>query len=300
MKISIIVPTLNEENDLPKLLASIKEQDFKGYEIIVADAGSTDDTKKIAKKYGAKIIKGGMPAAGRNAGAKVAKGEFLYFFDADVILPRDFLANSYIELQERFLDLATCEMKPVSDVLMDDVLHRTMNVFFKISQYTDVPKAPGFCIIVSRRLFERVKGFDESIKLAEDHDFVERAAAFRHLRVLFSTYIYVSVRRLEKEGRIGLSQKYLIAWPLQFWDSKIFRKNILDYKFADFSVKSDSVLEKGLLKMDKFLRDMNDEIDRRVESNTMSKSVADRLRRNYDSYGGWFNKLIQRFLKRLD
>lgn len=300
MKISIIIPTLNEQEDLPKLLRSIQKQDFKGYEVIIADAGSTDDTKKIAKKYGCRIIKGGMPAVGRNAGAQVAKGEFLYFFDADVILPDDFLANSYFELQDRFLDLATCSMKPMSDVLMDEVLHRTMNTFFKLSQYTDAPKAPGFCILVSKRLFDRVDGFDEEIKLAEDHEFVERAAAFRHLRVLFSTYIYVSVRRLEKEGRVGLSQKYLIAWPLQFWDSKIFKKDILPYDFANFQAKSDSKLENGLLKMDKFLRDMNDEIDRRVESNTLSKSVVDRLTRNYNSYGNWFNGLIQRFLKRWD
>lgn len=68
-KISIIVPTKNEERYLPGLLKSIKKQTVQPYEIIVADAGSTDRTVEIAKKYGAKVIKGGIPQVGRNKGA---------------------------------------------------------------------------------------------------------------------------------------------------------------------------------------------------------------------------------------
>ena len=45
--ISIVIPTLNEEKYLPKLLVSIKKQHYKDYEIIVADAGSKDNTRKI-------------------------------------------------------------------------------------------------------------------------------------------------------------------------------------------------------------------------------------------------------------
>ncbi len=56
VKLSIIIPTYNEEEYLPKLLYSIKEQNFKDYEIIVADAGSIDKTKEIAESYGCKVI----------------------------------------------------------------------------------------------------------------------------------------------------------------------------------------------------------------------------------------------------
>ena len=48
--ISIVIPTLNEEKYLSKLLKSIKNQTFKDYEIIVSDNNSKDNTKKIAKK----------------------------------------------------------------------------------------------------------------------------------------------------------------------------------------------------------------------------------------------------------
>ena len=93
MKLSIVIPAKNEEKYLPKLLASVKKQSFKDYEIIVADNNSKDKTKEIAKSYGCKIVKGGLPGKGRNAGAKIAKGEIILFLDADVILPDSISSN---------------------------------------------------------------------------------------------------------------------------------------------------------------------------------------------------------------
>ena len=81
--LSIIIPTKNEEKYLPNLLRSIKKQTFKDYEIIVADNNSKDKTKKIAKRYGCKIVKGGLPGKARNQGAKFAEGDILLFLDSD-------------------------------------------------------------------------------------------------------------------------------------------------------------------------------------------------------------------------
>ena len=86
MILSIIIPTYNEEEYLPVLLESIKKQSFKDYEIIVADANSTDRTREIAESYGCIVVDGGLPAAGRNNGAKVATGEYLLFLDSDLEL----------------------------------------------------------------------------------------------------------------------------------------------------------------------------------------------------------------------
>jgi len=69
MKVSIIIPALNEEKTLPVLLDSIKAQDFSDYEVIVADANSKDRTREIAAEYGCRVVDGGLPAVGRNAGA---------------------------------------------------------------------------------------------------------------------------------------------------------------------------------------------------------------------------------------
>ena len=54
--ISIIIPTLNEEKYIERCLKSLKNQSFRNFEIIVSDSYSTDDTVKIAKKYGAKVV----------------------------------------------------------------------------------------------------------------------------------------------------------------------------------------------------------------------------------------------------
>ena len=114
--ISIITPTLNEEEFLPKLLKSIKKQKFKDYEIIVADAGSVDKTRKIAKKLGSGVVKGGLPAVGRNEGAKAAKGELLLFLDADVILPEKFLEKAIREFEKRNLDVASIQLDPQTKI----------------------------------------------------------------------------------------------------------------------------------------------------------------------------------------
>ena len=79
MIFSIIIPTYNEEEYLPVLLESIKKQDFDDYEVIVADANSTDRTREIAEEYGCIVVDGGLPGVGRNNGARVAKGEYLLF-----------------------------------------------------------------------------------------------------------------------------------------------------------------------------------------------------------------------------
>ena len=112
-RISVVIPSLNEEKYLPILLESLKNQTFKDYEVIVADAGSKDQTIEIAKTYGAKVVAGGMPGPGRNRGAEAATGEFLFFFDSDVVLPTDFLEKAITEMDDLYIDLATCEFLPL-------------------------------------------------------------------------------------------------------------------------------------------------------------------------------------------
>jgi glycosyltransferase involved in cell wall biosynthesis len=265
MKISIIVPCLNEERSLPLLLKSIQKQSFNDYEVIVADAHSKDNTVAIAERFGAKVVKGGMPAKGRNNGARASQGEFLFFLDADVILPNAFLQKAYAEMQERYLDLATCEAIPISNLHLDKIIHDLANLSIRISQYTN-PHAGGFCILSTRRLFDRTGGFDESLTMAEDHDFVNRASAYRPLRVLESTRINISVRRLEKEGRIVLLNKYLKVELNRIFKGEL-KTEVIEYEFGNFQKKSTdrpsnwlAAFEGHLIRLDKKLQVLKDNL----------------------------------------
>jgi len=251
MKISIVIPTLNEEKYLPGLLKDLSKQTFKDYEIIVADANSKDKTREIAKKYKAKIVQGGHPGIGRNNGAKIARGEFIFFLDADVRLEKDFLERAYKEIKERKLNLATCEFIPLSNLLIDKVMHNFSNMYIKINQYSN-PHAGGCCIIVNKDIFNKANGFNESLKLAEDHDFVKRASKFSQLRVLKNTNVKISVRRLEKEGRLNLIKKYMQVNLHRRFKGEI-TEDIINYEFGNFETSKDKIKETNSLskKLDK-------------------------------------------------
>jgi glycosyltransferase involved in cell wall biosynthesis len=245
MKVSIIIPTLNEERTLPNLLDSIKAQDFDDFEVIIADAHSTDRTREIAQSYGCRVVDGGLPAVGRNAGAAAAEGEFLFFLDADVILPKGFIHNVYNEMWDRYIDLATCEIRPLSDFRLDRVIHRMMNLAVLLNLWLD-PKAFGFCIFVTKRLFNRAGGFDETIYVAEDNDFVKRASLFRTLRYLNSVYIMVSIRRFEKEGRLAYMKKGIKLNLYRAFKGEIRNDEVVKYEFGAFD-KIDNELDPGFL-----------------------------------------------------
>ncbi|OWT33331.1 teichoic acid biosynthesis protein [Methanobrevibacter sp. 87.7] len=208
MKLSIIIPTYNEEAYLPKLLESIKRQDYNDYEVIVADADSTDKTVNIASNYGCRIVKGGMPAVGRNNGAKIAKGDLLLFLDSDLRLSKGYLKNCVSEFEEDDLGIAISQMMADSDKKYYQILHDFANKFM-ISVENIKPHGAGCYGIISKKsLHEEVGGFDESLNFGEDTDYIERIGNISEFKVLRTAKLYVSTRRLEEEGLISLVKVY--------------------------------------------------------------------------------------------
>ncbi len=207
-ELSIIIPTLNEEKYLPELLESIKKQSYKDYETIVADNNSKDKTKKIAKKYGAKVIKGGKPAKARNEGAKCAEGNLLLFLDADVILTQGYLKYVVSDFKKRKLGIALSSIRAYSKENIDKFLYMTADSFIKAVQYFKAHGAGCCGIMVKKEIHKKIKGFDESINLGEDTDYISRASDYGRFRVLKKT-IHVSPRRFEVEGRAKATLKYI-------------------------------------------------------------------------------------------
>ena len=200
VKLSIIIPTYNEEEYLPKLLYSIKEQNFKDYEIIVADAGSVDKTKEIAESYNCKVINGGLPAVGRNNGADIAEGELLLFLDSDVVLSADYLESAIEEFEDKELGIAITQIIPLSDKSVDKVIHKFANFFMKRAESIKPHGAGCYGILTTKFIHNQAQGFDECLDFGEDSDYIERIGKIQTFKVLRKPRLLVSTRRLEKEG----------------------------------------------------------------------------------------------------
>ena len=207
--LSIIIPTLNEEKYLPLLLTEIKKQNFSDLEIIVDDAGSEDGTLEIAKSYGCKITPGGLPAKGRNEGVKVAQGETLLFMDADnIYLPENFLKNLLGEFKKRNLGVASFPIYPNGNGF-DKIAYGIYNWWAKTTQNL-LPHATN-SILVKKEIHEKIEGFDEEIKIAEDHGFARRAAKIGKFGFIKTEPVLTSTRRFERDGRLKTYLKYLLA-----------------------------------------------------------------------------------------
>jgi len=208
--LSIIIPTLNEEKHLTALLESIKGQDFDNHEIIVADAGSKDKTKQVARKFGCKIVKGGSPAKGKNEGAKIAKGSLLLFLDADVILKDNSFLKILKEFKKKRLKLATFFLMPDSKKKSSKFL---FTFFYNIPIFLLEKILPhaAMGILINKKLFKKLGGFDEKITLAEDHDLARRGDRLGKYGIIKSSNIYVSDRRFQKEGWLKTYSKYLLC-----------------------------------------------------------------------------------------
>lgn len=230
--LSIIIPTLNEEKYLPLLLDSLSKQTYQNFEIIVADNYSIDSTPLIVAMAGAKLVEGGLPARGRNNGARFAKGEWLLFLDADVILPPDFLEKTMAEIEKSNFSVASCLVYPLSDKRIDRFLLGVTNLYTQAVK-NFFPHAPGFCIFCKKEVHQLVGGFDEKIKLGEDIDYVFRSSKISNFGLLNTIRVPVSVRRLDKDGRFNISVKYLAAEAHIIFIGPIC-SNIFNYEFGDF------------------------------------------------------------------
>ena len=231
MKLSIIIPTYNEEQCLPYLLKSIERQDFTDYEVIVADAHSTDKTREIASDYGCKIVDGGMPAVGRNRGTETAQGKLLLFLDADVILTKDYLESAVTEFVESGVGISITQIVPLSDKKLDILSHDFANFFMRNVESIKPHGAGCYGMLTWKKLHQLMGGFDENMDFGEDTDYIEKIAYISSFKVLRNPRLFVSTRRIEEEGRSNIAYKYAKSTFYQFTGRQISADE-LNYHFG--------------------------------------------------------------------
>lgn len=237
LPISIIIPTFSEEIVLPKLLQSIDEQLFQPDEVIVADAQSPDKTREIAKKHGCVIVEGGKISEGRNAGAKVAKNEYLLFLDADTILPKKtILLEALTEFIKTDCDIASAGFLADKDgatkfgYAAGSIIFTSWNALRKFQEITHTAFAQGGAfILVKKSVFKHIKGFDERILLSEDVDFFKRAIKngykYLHLRqsIVTSTRRFSTPKKASKSLGTSFGHALLVLAGV-YAGSQLFRR----------------------------------------------------------------------------
>ena len=232
IKVSFIIPALNEEKRIAALIDNIKmlDPDFN-YEIIVSDGNSTDKTSEIAEKKGAIVIKDnkGAPktiANGRNTGASLASGDIFIFCDADTVIkdPNTFLYEVFsVFLNPEIVGGApSLSISPEEVILKDKIFHSLFNRIVRLSFMTKVPICGGQCQIVRESSFREVKGYNINIVHGEDSDFFRRLRKTGKLHFFSKLVVYESPRRYRHFGYILLLMQGVYSVVYQ----QIFKKNV--------------------------------------------------------------------------
>lgn len=234
--LSIITPTLNEEKYLPLLLDSIKKQEFKDYEIIVADAGSKDKTVEIAQKAGCRIVKGGKAPFGRNRGAEAARGDILFFLDADLVpCTSKFLGNAIKEFHDRKLSAAGFAIRALGGKKIDEIAFLCWNTIAFVCQKFS-PYVAG-AIMVTKEAHNSVGGFDEQGLFADDVSYARAVGKKFKFGFIKNEPIFFSTRRFEKDGRFKTYIKNILAGFYLLFLGTI-KSDIFKYKYGHYQEKT--------------------------------------------------------------
>lgn len=205
-QLSVVIPAYNEATYIGRLLTALTKQKFDSLEVIVSDAESKDGTAQVVEKFKAKLDvrlvasppKG--PGAGRNEGAKLARGDWLLFLDADDdIDDPNFLKTLLGEAQQHGWKTASAKVK-VRDATWFERFGNWLNYrYVKSLAHSKHPVAAGWCILTRRDVFEKAGGFNPKIRFGEDYDYVSRSSrgAFGFTE---KTYYYMDLRRARSEG----------------------------------------------------------------------------------------------------
>jgi glycosyltransferase involved in cell wall biosynthesis len=213
--ISVIIPTYQEEKYIEPTLIALSNQTLKRekYEIIISDANSKDNTLKIAKKYADKIIiskKRGI-GYGRNIGAKIAEGKYLVFVDADTIVLPQMLEIVLKEFKK--YDCILPRAFPSNATPLFSFYYFIYNFSISFFNLLKFPQTAGYLIAIKKKIFEKIGGFDENLKTAEDLDLIKKVSKIGKIK-LIDLPVITSTRRFEKEGKIKLALKYVIFFFL--------------------------------------------------------------------------------------
>jgi glycosyltransferase involved in cell wall biosynthesis len=232
--ISVIVPTLNEEKLLERMLRQFTPSLVERYRIklVVSDGGSVDGTLAIAARHAHTVVANNEGikqtiAMGRNIGARNAVGSLFVFLNADTLIgdPELFFATAVAEIGAPGLAALTCrvEVYPDERRWTDRAFHGFYNWFFAMMNRVGMGMGRGECHIMTREVFESVCGYADGIAAGEDYDMFRRLERVGRVKFLENVVVYESPRRYRRYGYLYVS----VSWFINFLAVFFLRRSIL-------------------------------------------------------------------------
>lgn len=230
MKVSVIIPTLNEEKRIGLLLDSLKKQTVKPYEVIIVDGGSTDNTLDICETKSISDKATGYPAtnlyeklgmkvgAARNYGARMAEGDILAFIDADCVLDRHWIQGIIEGFKYKQVIGMIGATFPDSKRKHHQWMYRLRRGGQKLSLAMWLPFDPGLNCAYRAEVFRKTKGFDPTRRYNEGAKFSMDIR--KHGDIVFNQGMIAkaSTRRMDKKSYGYLAVWYSINWVRMLLD----------------------------------------------------------------------------------
>jgi glycosyltransferase involved in cell wall biosynthesis len=228
--LSVVVPVLNEELHIGSLLSDIAMQTRRPDEVLVVDAGSTDSTASVVRRFPfARLLAGEPPVAhGRNLGGHSATGDVLIFLDADVRLTETFFQDFLGEFEYRQLDVACPLYLPYDSTLLVKGFHVLFNLVTRVFQGM-LPSGAGHCVAVRAENFRNSRGFDPNLRF-DDIELIRRLSRGRRFGIV-RRWVLVSDRRYREQGTLRMILRYSLM-ALLFALGKFRWANRIDYEFG--------------------------------------------------------------------
>lgn len=204
--VSVIIPCYNSAAHITAAIDSVLAQDYPNIEVIVVDDGSTDSSIDILRQFGDKIIvlqqANQGPAAARNAGMRIASGQFIAFNDSDDLwLPGKLTAQISYLLQHPDIGLCYCgwaiwhdatSLEQISAQLADaDHAIAIEDAYYSGWLYLKLLKDSvihTITAVMRREVIDTIGMFNTTYRIGEDHDFWLRISQRYQMAKLSQTY----------------------------------------------------------------------------------------------------------------
>ena len=225
MKLSIIIPCINEAELLPALLSHIKSFCGNPVELSVVDAFSNDSTKSVALEYGALVFDSSIARRSiqMDTGAKLATGDMLLFMHADSVPPKNFYND--------ILASVSSGSKMGCFRLKFSPSHKFLK-FFEI--FVGLPwlicRGGDQGLFISASFYKEIGGFDKSLFIMEDIDIIRRGVKKSKFEILRSR-MKTSSRAYAKYGYYKLQFAFSMV-HLAYWlglDSEVIKIKLKNY-----------------------------------------------------------------------